>query len=210
MKCLVSTIDDRPQDDKGWLREGDTQRRESQSLHCLIEGGDAKMVLNLLRRNVDSLAKILTKLSQIASTVLLMFLASLIVGNVILRYVFHSPLTWAEEIVGILIVWVVFFAMGIAFQKGLHIGVTLLLESLPKKLGQVIAFCSKLLLIATLGVLVRDGLRLAIHSFDNIMPASGIAQTWLYIPVPLGSFFVIIYLLNDILNGPGSNIRGGE
>lgn len=168
------------------------------------------MVLNLLRRNVDNLAKFLTKFSKIASTVLLMFLASVIVVNVMLRYVFRSPLTWAEEIVGMLIVWVVSFAMGIAFQKGLHIGVTMLLEYLPKKLVQGIAFCSKLLLIAALGALVRDGLRLAIHSTDNIMPASGISQMWLYIPVPLGSAFMIIYLLNDILSDYKSNIRSVE
>jgi TRAP-type C4-dicarboxylate transport system permease small subunit len=169
------------------------------------------MMLDLFRKNITNLSKFLIKLSKIVSTGLLILLSSIIVANVALRYVFQSPLSWADEIARLLIVWVVCFAMGIAFQKGLHIGVTFLLESLPKKIAQGIVFSSKFLLLASLAVLTKDGLSLTIHSARAIMPASGIAQAWLYIPVPLGSIFIIVYLINDILNGPeGADLGRGK
>jgi TRAP-type C4-dicarboxylate transport system permease small subunit len=157
---------------------------------------------NILKKRIQDLSTFLINISKILSIVLLISLTSIVVVNVFLRYIFRYPLSWGDEIARLLIVWVVFFASGIAFDKGLHIGITLILSFLPIKVAKQILLYSKFLILAVMLILTRDGFNLAIHSSRAIMPASEISQIWLYIPIPIGSIFVIVYIINSILNAP--------
>lgn len=169
------------------------------------------MMLNFFRKMINSLAKYLLQFSEYLSILLMVLLTLIILVNVILRYIFGMPFGWAEEIAQLLIVWAVCIAMGIALHKGMHIGIIIILQSLPHKLSHIIKRYSNFLILAALIIIVRDGLNLTIHSAIGILPASGISQIWLYLPVPIGCSFMIIYIIDDLLNGrEDANIGRGK
>lgn len=168
------------------------------------------MMLNFFKKIINTIAKYLLQFSEYASILLMILLSSIIIVNVILRYIFGTPFGWAEEIAQLLIVWAVCIAMGIALQKGMHIGIIFILESLPRKLSHIIKRYSMLLILATLIIIARDGLNLTIHSAIGILPASGISQIWLYMPVPIGCGLMIIYIIDDLLNSREDANLGGQ
>ena len=60
--------------------------------------------------------------------------ASVIVfTNVIMRYVFHDALPWAEEVVRYSLIWSSFIGASIAMRYGLHIGVEVVVDNLPPR-----------------------------------------------------------------------------
>lgn len=59
--------------------------------------------------------------------------------NVILRYFFHSPLTWSEEVVTSLFVWTVFIGSAYAYRNHSHLGVDIIVNLLPGKVKTVVA-----------------------------------------------------------------------
>lgn len=48
--------------------------------------------------------------------------------NVIMRYIFNSPLQWSEEVVTSLFVWTVFIGSAYAYRKQAHLGVDILVN----------------------------------------------------------------------------------
>ena len=49
-------------------------------------------------------------------------------GNAIARYAFRDALSWAEEVVRLIFVWAMFFAITSGFVRNQHIGFTALVE----------------------------------------------------------------------------------
>ena len=64
----------------------------------------------------------------------LMFLMSIIIFvQVVMRYVFHSSLTWSEEMARYLFVWLVYFSVAYTAKKEAHIRIDAAINIYPKK-----------------------------------------------------------------------------
>jgi len=94
-----------------------------------------------------------TVISRLERTVeLLMALALAIMvicvfGNVVLRYLFNTGVTAAEEISRLMFVWLIFLGAAIALRKNAHLGVEILQGRLPKIVRKVCAIVSHLLIL---------------------------------------------------------------
>ncbi len=95
---------------------------------------------------------------QSVVVVLALSATTIMFGNAIARYAFRDALSWAEEVVRLIFVWAMFFAITSAFVRNQHIGFTALVER-----NAVLRAISGLLYEATLGVVgaivVYHGLR---------------------------------------------------
>ncbi len=79
----------------------------------------------------------------------LMFLMSIIIFvQVIMRYVFHSSLTWSEELARYLFVWLVYFSMAYTAKKEAHIRIDAAINLYPKKLRPYIEILSEVIVFA--------------------------------------------------------------
>ena len=65
------------------------------------------------------------------SAVILMVLTACL--NVFTRYVLQSPLTWAEELESICLVWSTFLCSAAAYKHNLHYGMDFLVDHLPDR-----------------------------------------------------------------------------
>jgi TRAP-type C4-dicarboxylate transport system permease small subunit len=68
-------------------------------------------------------------------TVAFLFLAVVVIGGlqVLCRFVLNLPLAWSEELQIFGHVWIVFLTIPIAYNRGSHIMMTVLLERLPTR-----------------------------------------------------------------------------
>lgn len=87
-----------------------------------------------------SLKYILQNLDAVITGVTLCVCVVLVNLNVLMRYIFKSPLQWSEEIVTSLFVWTVFIGSAYAYRKHAHLGVDIVVNMLHGKTKDVLMF----------------------------------------------------------------------
>jgi TRAP-type transport system small permease protein len=110
--------------------------------------------------------------------------------EVILRYVFSESLSWYDEFVGYLLVWLTFFGAVLAQSHGQHIGVDNLVESASPGMRRVLRLTSHGLLVAVHLVLLFYGTRLVLRF---------LTETAITLPVPMGAVYSAIPLSAALL-----------
>jgi len=123
----------------------------------------------------------------------------IIFAQVIGRYVFNYSFSWSEEIARFLMVWMTFAGSAYAFRKGAHIGVTAIVDALPTHLGFYVKLLSRALTIFFFIVLGYYGWQ---HTYTQITlgqvaPATRLPVAIPYSAIPIGSFLVILRLIEQ-------------
>jgi TRAP-type C4-dicarboxylate transport system permease small subunit len=113
--------------------------------------------VNSLRKILDVLRDSERKISQI-----LLFLIIVLVFTASIFRTFGHPIVWSVDMAQLLFVWLCFLGADIALQHNCHIGVDILTRALPKKINTVIVFCSYLLILGFLVIIVIFGTYLAL------------------------------------------------
>jgi TRAP-type C4-dicarboxylate transport system permease small subunit len=149
--------------------------------------------LGRLTRVVPTLNGLIVGLANVsmaiaALTVLAMCL--LVTGAVFVRYVFGIPIVWVPEIVGYLMVVLVFLALGETMLAGSHIRIDLLVSRLPRRLRDVLELLTLTLSTGVAGFFAWHGVQTMLRSYEfGRRDAFGALNTPLYIPqaaLPIG------------------------
>jgi TRAP-type C4-dicarboxylate transport system permease small subunit len=131
-----------------------------------------------------------------ASTVLGMCL--LITGAVLVRFVFGIPVLWAPEIVGYLMVVLVFLALGETMLAERHIKIDLLVSRLPERLRDLLDLLTLTLSTGVAGFFTWHGLTTMLRSYEfGRRDSFGALNMPLYIPqaaVPVGLSILTLVL----------------
>jgi TRAP-type C4-dicarboxylate transport system permease small subunit len=159
-----------------------------------------------------------------ALTILAMCL--LITGAVFVRYVFGIPVVWVPEIVGYLMVALVFLALGDAMLAGSHIRIDLFVSRIPKRLRDMLELFTLALSTGVAGFFAWHGVRTMLRSYEyGRSDAFGALNTPLYIPqvaLPIGlsiltlvlallvcrRLYVVLYRGQESDADPGSELEG--
>jgi len=102
--------------------------------------------------------------------------------NILGRYVFHYSLSFTEEITVNLFVWLTVICSGIAFERGAHLGVTILHKRFPRSIKRFIAFLSAFLaaaLFLTVDIMLLKSANLERTLFHSKSPSLGL-PVWIY------------------------------
>lgn len=118
----------------------------------------------------------------------------LIFIQVINRFLLGLPLFWTEEVVRMLLVWLVLMGTPVVVYKYQEIKVELFHFKSPRleSFRQVVVSILSIVFCATLaywGYLFME------RSLGTLQPSLGISRAWLYAPIPLGSILTIIAFL---------------
>jgi TRAP-type C4-dicarboxylate transport system permease small subunit len=119
----------------------------------------------------------------VAVSVLLSAIAVICFLEVILRYVFAASLSWYDELVGYLLVWLTFLGAVLAQSHGQHIGIGDLVERAPERARRALSLASHLVLVAVHLVLLVYGAQLA---------ARFSGESAITVPVPMGFVYAVI------------------
>lgn len=103
--------------------------------------------------------------------------------EVILRYLFSASLSWYDELVSFLLVWITFLGAVLAQSHGQHIGIENLLERAPARARRTLELGNHAILVAIHLVLLIYGGKLAIRF---------LGERAITVPVPMGVFYGVI------------------
>lgn len=117
--------------------------------------------------------------------------------NIILRFFFSAGITWAEEFIRYAIIWITFIGGAICFRRGIHVGIDLLMESLPEKGQKLLSLFINVLAIILMLLLIKYGIDLVLFSMNTgqLTPALQINMYWAYLAIPVGALLSLIHLL---------------
>ena len=85
---------------------------------------------------------------------LLLAMVVMVFGNVVLRYVFNSGITASEELSRYCFVWLTFLGAVVAMRDDAHLGMSNMVELLPRTGKVVCASLSQVLIVACCVLLV--------------------------------------------------------
>jgi TRAP-type C4-dicarboxylate transport system permease small subunit len=116
-------------------------------------------------------------------SVLLSAMAVICFLEVILRYLFAASLSWYDEFVGYLLVWLTFLGAVLAQSHGQHIGIGDLVEHAPARFRRVLELAKHMVLVAVHLVLLVYGAQLAFRFLE---------ERAITLPVPMGVIYGVI------------------
>ena len=119
--------------------------------------------------------------------------------QVFFRFVIYVPFPWSEELARYLMIWMGMLGSFLAMRRGRHIGVTVIVERLPLHLQGIITFFIRIVLIAFLCIIAKEGLSLALFNAAQNSPAMEVPMVFPYLAIPVGAALMIVQLITDIL-----------
>jgi TRAP-type C4-dicarboxylate transport system permease small subunit len=140
-----------------------------------------------------------------AAMVLIAFL------NILGRYVFHYSISFTEELTVNMFVWLTVICSGIAFERGAHLGVTILHRRFPRSMKRFVAFLTAFLsagLFLTVDVMLLKSAHLERTLFHSTSPSLGVPVWIYYLIVALMTPWVFIGVYRG-LRGDLRKIDGG-
>ena len=121
---------------------------------------------------------------------LLTVISVIMMLQVIMRYVFNSPLSWPEELSRYCYIWITFLSIGLTIRTGSYFRVTALIDYLPVKGRQameVFAHAVNLLFYGICAYYSIDILH-TVYNSTQTTPSLRLPMYIIYIALPLGMF----------------------
>ena len=120
-------------------------------------------------------------------------------AQVVFRYIFNNSLSWSEELIRFLFVWLTFLGGALAIKDKTHIAVEFLIKALPAKYLKYINIINLVLITAFFASIVVIGLFWVYHSRGLKSGALGLpVNVVLYGALPITSMLGVWYCVKRL------------
>jgi TRAP-type C4-dicarboxylate transport system permease small subunit len=109
------------------------------------------------------------------------------------------PLVWSVDLAQLLFAWTCFLGADLALQQDRHIGVDIFVRWLPKRVYGVILFCSYVLILGFLGIIMIFGTYLAFKNSHRLFNGMPISYSWATISAPVGCLLLARTIIGKMI-----------
>ncbi len=120
--------------------------------------------------------------------------------QIIMRWVLNSPVTWSEELIRFMYVWICFIGWTIASRNGSHIKINAIYKNLSENVQKVVETfnCT---IVCVFGVLmVKYGINMTIIGRKGRGVTIPISFDWVYVIAPIASAIIIFYKVLELIS----------
>lgn len=127
----------------------------------------------------------------------LCMMSILVFAQVVMRYVFHTPMSWSDEIAVYCMLWSVYLSASWAVRERAHIRVMNLIQLFPARVALWLTYLSDFIwllfaiFICWQGILLNQSLWQ--RKYES--PVLGIDQKWPYLVIAVGFALMVFRLL---------------
>lgn len=125
---------------------------------------------------------------------------------VFFRYVLNESIIWAEELARYLFVWLAFLGSALALKNRMHIGLDLIISSLPPKSKTVMEGLITVLVGVFLVFVITASVTVVEVTMRQRSSALGIPMGMVYLAIPVGCSLMLLSSCRQLLQilGPSS------
>jgi TRAP-type C4-dicarboxylate transport system permease small subunit len=143
--------------------------------------------------------KVIAKIEEFCVCVFLVLLILLVFVAALFRSS-GIDITWSVDIAQMLFAWTTFLGADLALHKHKHIGVDLLVNSLPNTVQRMILFVLYLLMLSFLGMIVFYGARLSIVNYQRFLYTLPISYSFVTAAGPVGCLLMSATVCSHIVD----------
>jgi TRAP-type C4-dicarboxylate transport system permease small subunit len=136
---------------------------------------------------------------QVISRIFIGGIVAVIFYAVVMRYIFHRPPAWSEELSRFTFIWMIMFGAVLVTREQSHIQITFVLDLLPKTLRFLVSNFIRLLMLGFCWVMIQEGLKIYPIVAEASSPSFGISMGWLYLSIPVSGILMGIYIVETII-----------
>ena len=164
----------------------------------------------------SGLTIVIGKISDLFETICC-FLLGLFIASIVLitlvsvwyRYVLDNPLSWTEQVCGILFVWITFLGSAVLYRRVLHIAIDMILVLMPDMIRKAFYWINEILIFFLALLMIWFGGQHALSNSSQTFGALEITPAWFYAAPPICGVLMVIFGLEKVLN-PQKRIPEGE
>ena len=157
-------------------------------------------------RALERIADVVGAITGVLARLMLLFVASVLFVQVVLRYGFGFSLPWPEEAARYLMIWVVMLAGSLLVKDDQLVRVDFLDYLWSPRWLSVRNALFRVALAVMLGVLLYSGYDNAEFGARRRSATLGLSFYWIYLAIPVGAglmmFHMLVLALRDLLRGP--------
>ncbi len=137
---------------------------------------------------------ILNRVEELVVCFALLEMSILTFVQVIMRYVFGTSITWAEELLRYQLCFVAFIGADIGFRYGAHLKAEILNLLIPDRMKPLLNAFVFLMVFVFCFIFGYYGLSmvLKVAATGQITAATRIPKFYIYLPIPLGGLFMCV------------------
>jgi len=139
------------------------------------------------------------KILRLLLVAIVMVLTGVTFLQVVLRYVLKLPLPWGEELARYLFVWLTFLGSAAAVRTKAHIIMDLVINTIPVRFKKMVNILAYIIFLAFCGLLIIQGWQLMVMNMGQKSDALKVPMAYPYVVIPLGAFFMAIFLLEQVM-----------
>jgi TRAP-type C4-dicarboxylate transport system permease small subunit len=114
------------------------------------------------------------------------------------RFVLGLPLSWTEEFQKFGHIWMVMLAVPVAYRRGAHLGMDMLLRLLPGRIQRGVGLLTELLWLVLALAIGRYTLVIMGVARTQESPGLGLPMHWVYSGLVLGSIYMAFVALRRL------------
>ena len=141
---------------------------------------------------MQGLVDFIFKFIRLLLGVTLLLSVLLICANAFARYVLHAPIIWAEEVLGYILVWVVYLGAVDVTRDGGHLSMDLISQSLKPRWRRVVELLGNLVFLAVCALITYQAIG-TIPKFNYYSQVAGLPVNVLHTVIPVS--FALMFLL---------------
>ncbi|MGO4889587.1 TRAP transporter small permease [Anaerobacillus sp. MEB173] len=156
-------------------------------------------MVDKLEQQLGKISDGLNKVSKVLLGIIVGSMFLIILSQVVLRYVFGSGFSWAEEVTVFLMAWMTFIGSAIAVKQAGHINIDIFIDRLSLKLRWIVVFVSKLLILAFILIFTYYGYLFAVGSFNFNSNVLRIPLFWPRFCITVAGVMMVIHMVHSLL-----------
>jgi len=118
--------------------------------------------------------------------------------QVFFRYVMNDSLFWSEELMRYLMIWTAFLTSGIVYSRGGFLGMRVLVDAAPPRVGRAMDIVGRLAILLFLVVVAWYGVEFAARTSASQAVALQFSMVWVHGAVPFGCILIILHVVAQL------------
>ncbi|MBT5186492.1 MAG: TRAP transporter small permease [Kordiimonadaceae bacterium] len=125
----------------------------------------------------------INKYASLFCYILLVIITAVTVMQIGLRFIFNNPTSWSEEIALLCLVWFGLIAIAIGIRRHEHIAIMFVRDLCPLQIARALDYSAQVLMAIFMTVVLFNGFSLSSLISEQLLPASQLPKSWLYLPL---------------------------
>jgi TRAP-type C4-dicarboxylate transport system permease small subunit len=151
------------------------------------------------------LLKMIDRINEAATVIMLVTTIVVIFLAVLSRYVFRNPIPWTEEVGRFAFIWLVFLGISIAERKQSHFRITFFILKASTYTQKRVWILSEIIIFLALLLLLKEGIQFARMGSHAISAVMELRLDFVYVALPLAVFLTLLNRVRNVIGILNSN-----